>query len=99
MKRSRRILLFTAGAGIAVAAAGSAAAALSSSPPGRPTAACTRAVNAQNDYIGWVETYTLYPDDSVEEGQQILNRDNQLLTAVGRAGCAPSTLVSVLPGT
>jgi hypothetical protein len=84
---------------LAAVAAASGAIAVAGCGTGHTTvsAACKRAVAAQNAYVGWVRAFTTYPYDSVGEGLSILGHDTALLKAMSRAGCPGSTVISVLP--
>jgi len=67
------------------------------SSPAPVSAACKTATAQADAYVSWVIRNTTYPNDSVTEGMAIQGHDLGLISAMVRAGCAPTTKVAELP--
>ena len=86
-----------AGAAVLAAAMAVTAAGCGSSAPA-PSAACQKATAAADGYAAYVAASTTYPNDSITEGMQIMTTEDELLTAMGKAGCPGDTPITPLPG-
>jgi hypothetical protein len=81
-----------------LAAVGAMLAAVACGSPAGPSPACQRATAAASAYARHVRADTTYPDDSVQQGIVIINREVALLKDMSRAGCPADTKVVTLPG-
>jgi len=84
-------------AGVIAAGSLSGVLLLSHHGPKPVTAACQRAVAAQNQFVDDA-TAQGYPNVDIATGMAVIAADLKLLNNMTTAGCAPTTLVKVLPG-
>jgi hypothetical protein len=81
-----------------LASVGAMLAAVACGSPAHPSAACQRATVAADAYARYVRADTTYPNDSVQQGIVIIDREVRLLKAMSRAGCPATTKIVTLPG-